>query len=217
MKSSLCCVVARLAKPRLKTAIVLVACLLAACEGDFMSWEPETPAEQSLRESREALERTVGEGALIGAAGGAAIGAALAGVGGGFQGARIGQLAGATAGNYVKALQAQYAQQEALIGAVTRDLNEANRRMEASIRAMRQSLAEKQARAAPDAVRDQRLAEEAQATLAVAERYNRLFGETRAILASEGAPVASLDDDLARLSNTVSTMRQVAGSLATDL
>ncbi|WP_299426049.1 hypothetical protein [uncultured Shimia sp.] len=194
------------------------ALVLTACDsGEVMTWEPETGSEKQLRESREALQRTVGEGALIGAAAGAAIGALIDGSEGGFRGAQIGFVAGVTAGSYVKSLQQKYSQQERLLTEVISDLQRTNARMEDSLRAMRAALKEKQNRPQPDATRDARLSREAAATLQVGENYNELFSETRSILSSQGYQTSSMNQEMATLSKRISEMRSVAEALAVDL
>ncbi|WP_294225860.1 hypothetical protein [uncultured Shimia sp.] len=194
------------------------ALILASCDsGDVMSWEPETDSEKQLRESREALQRTVGEGALLGAAAGFAIGTAIDGSEGGFRGAQIGLLAGVTAGSYVKSKQQKFSEQERLLTEVISDLQRTNARMEDSLRAMRAALKEKQSRPQPDATRDARVSSEAAATLKVGENYNDLFSETRSILSSQGYQTASMDRDMATLSKRISEMRSVAEALAVDL
>lgn len=194
------------------------AFVMASCDsGDVMTWEPETDSERELRESREALQRTVGEGALIGAAAGAVIGAAIDGTEGGFRGAQIGLLAGVTAGSYVKSLQQQYSEQERLLKEVITDLQRTNARMEDSLRSMRAALKEKQSRAQPDATRDARVSNEAAATLKVGENYGKLFSDTRSILSSQGYQTSPMDRDLATLSKRISEMRSVAEALAVNL
>ncbi|MEO0388882.1 MAG: hypothetical protein AAF281_15405, partial [Pseudomonadota bacterium] len=80
--------------PRRHVLLGLALLPLAGCEGEFLSFVEETEAERQLRLSREALQSTVGEGALIGAAGGAIIGGLVGGGEGAFRGAQIGQFGG---------------------------------------------------------------------------------------------------------------------------
>lgn len=193
-----------------------VLAVLAGCEGEFLSYVEETDAERELRESREALQRTVGEGSLIGAAGGAVIGGLVAGGEGAFRGAQIGQLGGAGAGLYVRQLQEEFATQEQVLGQVITDLRATNARLERNITAMRTVLAEQQARAAADVTRDQRNATEAVASVQAAEAQASFFGSTRALLVQSGTPVAAspFDSELARLQSRIAAMRDIASDLA---
>lgn len=152
-------------------ALLLSAALaLSACGGEgAFAWKPETPAEKQLRESRENLQRTVGEGGVAGAVGGAVIGGLLGGVGGAFQGAEIGRFAGAASGAYVRNLQAEFASKEEILDQVITDLEVTNTRLEETIAAMRGVVAETRAAATPDPTRVQRNLEEAQAAVRAAE------------------------------------------------
>lgn len=201
-------------------AYILVACFLmlnGCTEGAIATWEPESPSERELRESREALQRTVGEGSLFGAAAGAAVGVAAGGIQGGFQGARVGQLAGATAGNYVKSLQIKYATQEQQLLALQQDIQKTNANMERSLKAMKASLEAQKSQVQVDQTRSVRVADEAEATVRTSERYRNLFLETRSILSTQGYRVSELDDDLSALSTRVEAMRVIAEDLATNL
>jgi len=194
----------------------LVATGLGGCVGDeLVTYTPETPAERELRESRERLQRTVGEGGVFGAGVGAAAGAAAGGLQGAFRGAQVGRLGGAAAGAYVRQLQERYASREAILGQVVTDLRATNTRMEQSIAAMKAAQAERRA-AGPDATRDRRIAEEAVASVQAAEQQVQFFAQTRSILDEQGlsASGSAVDPELARLRQRVSTMRSIAAALA---
>lgn len=195
----------------------LLALPVAGCvEDELVTYTPETPAERELRLSRERLQRTVGEGGLFGAGLGAAAGAAAGGVHGAFRGAQVGRLGGAAAGAYVRQLQERYATREAVLDRVVSDLRTKNAEMEASIAALRAAASERRA-AGPDIARDQRVAQEARATVAAAESQEEFFSRTRSILDAEGLQPggSAVDPELARLRQRVSTMRGIAATLST--
>ncbi|MEM9428898.1 MAG: hypothetical protein AAGA32_05310 [Pseudomonadota bacterium] len=199
-----------------RTVLSFGVLFLAACEGDFLSYEAETPAERELRESREALQSTVGQGSLVGAAGGAAIGVLLGGGLGGARGAQIGQLVGAGAGNYVRQLQEEFATEEEVLGQVISDIQATNARLERTIAAMQAVLAEQRAQVAADSTRVERNASEAVAAVEAAEVQERFFGQTRSLLIETGAPVTSsaYDGELGRLQSRIAAMRDIASDLA---
>ncbi|PWR01187.1 hypothetical protein DKT77_18705 [Meridianimarinicoccus roseus] len=197
------------------TFAVAVFLGLSGCGDELVTYTPETPAERELRESREALQRTVGEGGLAGAGAGALIGAAAGGVQGAFSGAQIGRLGGAAAGGYVKQLQERYASEEQVLDAVVADLRTTNARMDDSIRAMRAALAERQTGTAEAAVRDERLKAEVDDTLTVARQQEEFFASTRSLLISDGMGTgASIDPELARLRERVASMQSISNTLA---
>ncbi len=199
---------------------VAAAGLLSSCgEQAAFEWTPETDAERKLRENREKLQRTVGEGGLVGAGGGALLGAALGGVGGAVRGAQIGRLGGAGAGLYVKQLQKQYADKEALSNKIITDLRVTNANLEASLRAMKSVIAERRQRAAQsqiDATRDARNNEEAVALVSAAQGQEEFFTSTRGLVIQEGINTTSsgIDGELARLRSRVKTLRAVSQELA---
>lgn len=193
----------------------MLACLLVTACGEVVTYTPETPAERELRESRERLQRTVGEGGLAGAGLGALIGGAAGGVQGAFAGAEVGRFGGAAAGGYVRQLQEQYATQEQVLEAVTVDLRRTNARMDDSIRAMRAALAERQAAAGPDAGLTERLRAEVDDTVTVARQQEAFFASTRSLLISDGISTqGSIDPELARLRDRVAGMQSIADALA---
>ena len=186
----------------------------AAC-GEVVTYTPETAAEREIRESRERLQRTVGEGGLAGAGLGALVGGAAGGVQGAFAGAEVGRFGGAVAGGYVRQLQEEYATQEEVLNAVTEDLRRTNARLDDSIRAMRAALAERQAADGADAGLTDRLRAEVDDTVTVARQQEAFFSRTRSLLISDGArPEASIDPELARLRDRVAGMQSIADTLA---
>lgn len=203
-----------------RTVFLSVAAgLLSSCgEQAAFEWKPETDAERKLRENREKLQRTVGEGGLVGAGGGALLGAAIGGVGGAVRGAQIGRLGGAGAGLYVKQLQKQFADKEALSNKIITDLRVTNINLEASLRAMNAVVAERRQRAAQsqvDATRDARNTEEAAALVSAAQDQEEFFTSTRGLVIQEGinAKSSGIDGELARLRSRVKTLRSVSQEL----
>lgn len=199
---------------------VAAASFLSSCgEQAAFEWKPETDAERALRENREKLQRTVGEGGLVGAGGGALLGAALGGVGGAVRGAQIGRLGGAGAGLYVKQLQKQYADKEALSNKIITDLRVTNANLEASLRAMNTVVTERRQRAAQsqvDATRDARNTQEAVALISAARGQEEFFTSTRGLVIQEGINTKSsgIDGELARLRSRVKILRTVSQELA---
>jgi hypothetical protein len=192
--------------------------LIGCVEEQAFEWKPETEAERALRESREKLQRTVGEGGLVGAGGGALLGAAVGGVGGAVRGAQIGRFAGAGAGLYVKQLQEQFATQEAQSKQVIRDLQATNANLEASLAAMNRVIAERKQRAAQSAIdttRDARNADEAAATVSAATGQQDFFVATRSLIIESGIDPRSsgIDSELDRLRARVRTLRTVSEEL----
>lgn len=215
--------------------------LLAACASEgVLTWEPETPEERALREQAAALQSTVGEGGLSGALIGALAGAALGGVEGAFAGARMGRFAGAGAGLYVKQLQADYADREARLEAVARDMETTIEETEAALDSMRAVLAQQQARLAElegavarnaassaqlerQQTRARTNLDEMRRAIAGAEAREAIFRETRAIVLTNAPETAeapraqAVDDYLAVLSNRIGAMRDIAETLANDI
>lgn len=209
-----------LSLPRRRFLAAFAALPLVACtDQQPLEWKPETPAERELRESRERLQRTVGEGGLVGAGGGALLGAAVGGVSGAFRGAQIGRLTGATAGLYVKQIQSQYAEREAQANQILRDLRATNAELERSISAMRGVVSEKRQRARSqqvDSTRDTRVTQEAATLVQTAGDRDVFFSETRALVVKTGINSASsgIDAELQRLKTRVSTLRGISGELS---
>jgi uncharacterized protein YcfJ len=188
---------------------------LAACDAELVTFTPETGAERELRESRERLERTQGEGSLAGAGAGAILGAVTGGVQGAFSGAQIGRLGGAAAGGYVRQLQTTYASEEQVLDAVVSDLRTTNARMDDSLRAMQAALREQQGAQVASSARTDRLRLEVDDTLAAAQQQEAFFASTRSLLISDGLGVqGSVDPELARLRDRVASMQTIANALA---
>lgn len=195
--------------------LLMASLAVSACGDELVTYTPESPAERELRESRENLQKTVGEGGLAGAGAGAVIGALAGGVQGAFSGAQVGRLGGAAAGGYVKQLQEQYSSQEQVLNAVMGDLRTTNARMDDSIKAMRSALLERADAAEPSQVRDERLKLEVDDTLEVARQQEEFFASTRSLLISDGMSTGNtIDPELARLRDRVSSMQTIANSLA---
>jgi hypothetical protein len=211
---------------------------LAGCgSGEFLTWEPDTPAEREMRLASERLQRTVAEGAVTGIAIGAALGGLLGGGEGAFQGAQIGRLIGAGAGAYVRQLQAQYAEREALLDRVAQDIEATNAELEATIAQMRVVLEERRAalaaaRAAAGAseaqaaalrrqrARTERTVVEMNGAIEAAARREAFFGEARTLLAVEGSAdggTGPVSPALEALSARIAAMREIATSLSQEI
>lgn len=199
------------------TALIPIVFLsVAGCAGDqLVVYTPETPAERELRESRENLQRTVGEGGLVGAGAGALVGGAVGGLQGAFSGAQVGRFGGAAAGGYVRQLQEEYASQEQVLNAVVADLKTTNARMDQSIKAMQAVLQERQNSVETSAARDERLEIEVTETLETAKQQEAFFVNTRSLLISDGMSTGTtIDPELSRLRSRVTSMQKIANTLA---
>lgn len=215
-----------------RTSLLVGLVALGGCANDagVLTWEPETEQERALRESRERLERTQGEGSLAGAGLGALIGAVTGGASGAVQGAQIGRLGGAAAGAYVRQIQTEFATREAVLDRVASDIAAANAELETSIAALR-ALVEtrrsqigglRQAGDGPQLTRQiartGRNLEEANRTVETAAQTAEFFGAARNLLVTDGiAPAGALSPELAALQARVATLRSIAQELATDL
>lgn len=182
-------------------------------------WKAETNAERALRENRERLQRTVGEGGLVGAGGGVLIGAALGGVGGAVRGAQLGRLGGAGAGLYVKQIQKDFSDKNAQSNKIISDLRSTNLKLEVALEALNGVVDERRQRAAQSAVdstRDARNAEEATALVSAALGQEEFFTSTRGLVLQSGLDTKSsgIDSELARLRNRVQKLREVAQDLS---
>ncbi|RMF36980.1 MAG: hypothetical protein D6754_10440 [Alphaproteobacteria bacterium] len=209
------------------SAILLsAATALGGCtQGEFLSWDPDTPAEKTMREKSEALQSTVGEGAVTGIALGAVLGGLIGGGAGAFRGAEIGRLLGAGAGTYVRGLQEQYATREEVLAAVARDIDATNLALESTIADMRRVLAERRAALAAARAagreeiaraRSRRALAEMNGAIKSAEQREAFFGEARTLLVAD-ASAPPVDPYLAGLSARIAAMRTIADKLAKEL
>jgi uncharacterized protein YcfJ len=219
----------RLPARRLTAALLAVS--LAGCtEGGFLTWEPDTDAERAMREKSEALQSTVGEGALAGLGIGALVGGLLGGAEGAFQGAQIGRLLGAGAGNYVADLQRQYATEEEVLEAVARDVEATNESLSSTIADMRVVLEERRAALASaranaadlerQRARTRRSLAEMEGAIEAAVQREAFFGQARTLLAvdaSVNAPAQTVDPALQTLASRIAAMRQIAETLAQEI
>ncbi|GIX12612.1 MAG: hypothetical protein KatS3mg118_0571 [Paracoccaceae bacterium] len=212
------------------TALLIAAGLAGGCtQGGFLTWEPDTEAERAMREKSEALQATVGEGALAGFGLGAVVGGLLGGTEGAFRGAQIGRLLGAGAGAYVAQLQREYATREEVLEAVARDIEATNAALAATIADMQKVLEERRAALAAarrDAAalerqraRTRRSLAEMEGAIEAASRREAFFGEARTLLVVEASAgdTAPLDPGLERLRARIGAMREIAELLAREL
>lgn len=229
----------RLPAARLIALIAALALPLGACSAfdpgtgeRAFAWEPETAEERALRQQAEALQATVGEGAAAGFLLGAVIGGITGGYQGAFSGARLGRVIGAASGAYVRQLQAEYAEREAQLEQLAKDLELSNRDLEATIATMRAVLEQQRARLAaarasgnPAAVK--RAQEAAAGNLAVMNRAVEaathrasVFGEARTLLAVTGEAepqAAPVNERYRALADRISAMRSIADTLVKEI
>lgn len=221
-------------------AMLIAGTALAGCNP-----APEPPPEarqflpeQQLRDLSAAMQKTVLQGALAGAAVGTGLGLRLGGnqnksQSGGI-GFTLGLGAGAVAGSYVAFLQGRFATDEARLRQVRKDLDKNNREIETTLVVMREVLALQQGELAAIRARvaagtaDQAALQteltDASANLAEmqkaidgAQKRQGEFASTRNLRLyqrdTDGAAQAELD----ALAQRVAAMREVAGQLAQQL
>lgn len=180
-------------------------------------------AERELAKRAQAMQRTIAEGLLTGAAIGTAVDIARGRRNN--KGLSIGITLGAAAGSYVALLQQKYARKEQQLERVRDDIRRANAELEAAIATMRavldlqtRELAALKRRAGSNA----RLAgelREAEANLANmraavngAEGWKREFESTRSLKLVRGQ-LTGVDKELAELSARIQRMRRIADTL----
>lgn len=133
-------------------AAVLCAATLGGCAtgGSSYSNDPYlTPEQRRLRAQDQEFNRTVGEGAVVGALGGALLGALVAGKrnrgAGALIGAGAGALLGGATGYYVAKKKDQYVNENQRLDSMTADVRSDNARLEAYIANTRTVVAQNKA------------------------------------------------------------------------
>lgn len=213
-------------KTLISTGLALAVMALSGCmqptAGGPQTYSLTTDAsaaEQDLQQRTRAYQRTLVEAT----ASGAIIGGASGGPGGGvIWGAGVGLFAG----SYVSFLQQEYSDRESALEELQADLQLINADMEATIATMRSVVAQQQQRLAQIAadpnqagLRAQELADSysnranMDRIIEGATEWQAQFQEARS-LAQSPAEQAQIDPQLARLSQRIAEMRQIASSLA---
>lgn len=226
---------------RLSSLIRLVLCTplaLGACGGGSAKQDPATPAEIRLADRAEALNKTIYEGAVIGASTGFGIGVGAGRLGGGTgrtggrTGLTIGLPLGAGAGSYVAAIQEEYDDEEERLERIASDLDRTNAEAEQALQAMRQVLEEQRAQIAAirSAIAANQAAEGAlneelddlrdnikqiERAIDGAETRRSDFGDARD-LASPANASAEIDPRIEALSRRITAMREIATALAEE-
>ncbi|GGE51918.1 hypothetical protein [Actibacterium pelagium] len=226
---------------KLISAALVATLALSAC--NTTTPEPEAkPAltmaqnEQLLRQQAEAMQKTILEGAIAGAAVGGGGGFVLSGGSGDSarRGANFGLFAGAAAGTYVAFIQRKYIRRERRLDAIKEDLDKNAIEMQTTINVMRDvlvvqkaELAALQARAAAGEDVSADLGAEvtqAQANLAEMEKAisgatNRQveFGEARGLTLAGNETLSPIDPELAALSEQIAAMKAIAQDLSQSL
>lgn len=228
----------RFSARRLGGAAVAALIVLSGCVGspERSATAPAaaaaTAADPELVSVAEAMQKTVLEGAVAGAALGGTIT-----LGGSRQsrsrGISIGAGLGATAGSYVALMQRRYILRERRLNAIRDDLNENSAEIAATIAVMRRVLAQQEfelatarASVAAGTLPESAVAEEvAQASANLAQMQRAVdgaagrqaeFAEARGLVAT-GSGGSAIDPELAALSSQIAEMRAIAGDLAADL
>lgn len=188
-------------------------------------------ADQRLVSEANAMQKTILQGAVTGAATGAGLSALLDDdtipIG-----AAIGLAAGASAGTYVAFVQRKYSRQEKRLDAIKEDLDRNAAQMQTTIAVMqgvlatqKLELAQAKADAAAGRINSVQLQQEvdsAQANLSEMERAisgatgrQAEFGSVRGLVPAGSG--SAIDPELADLSQQIATMRSIADDLATSL
>lgn len=228
----------RLATTKLTTILIAATMGLSACEpaaspdsqasSAAASQAGNTPAEIALRQQAKAMQRSVVEGAVAGAALSFLFAdrdspTSLA----------TGIAAGAAAGGYVGQIQKRHATQEARLEAVKSDLDESAQEMLTTINVMREvlnqqrsELATIRANAAAGAASSGQVnaeVQQARANIAVmqsaingAQNREKELGSARGLRLS-GPGQATVNAELASLSRQVAEMRAIASELSTEI
>jgi gas vesicle protein len=211
---------------------------LSACGGGSDIEVRPTPAatqselaNQKLVSRANAMQKTILQGAVAGAATGAGISALLDDdtipIG-----SLVGLSVGATAGTYVALIQRRYSREEKRLEAIKEDLDKNAAEMQTTIDVMQRvlatqklELAEAKAEAAAGRISSTQLQQEvnsAQANLSEMERAisgatgrQAEFGSVRGLVPA--GPGSAIDPELADLSQQIATMRSIANDLATSL
>ena len=191
-----------------------------------------SPEEAELQQRSQALQKTIIEGASLGAA----TGAALSLVNGGdnfWRNVAIGAVVGGLAGSYVASLQRNFASREEQLSQAISDVSATNAETDATLQVMRtvqaRDLAElNELRTALAAGRTDAASLEARLTVARANladmngaidgAQNRAgeFTQARDAMASEGE-TAAMDNELSLLQNRIQQMRAVASELSQNV
>ncbi|TXL73872.1 glycine zipper 2TM domain-containing protein [Vineibacter terrae] len=181
---------------RLAIAAVLCAATLGGCAagGSYANDPYLTPEQRRLRAQNQDFNRTVGEGAVVGALGGALLGALLGGkrnrAAGALIGAGAGALLGGGAGYYVGKKKEQYVNENQRLDSMTADVRNDNARLEAYVANTRTVVAQNKAELA-------RLRAEYNARQASRDDLNRR--------------VATAEQDASHIRQTISRLRERLG------
>ena len=211
---------------------------LSACGGggDIEVRSPATADQSGLADRRlvseaNAMQKTILQGALAGAATGAGLSLALDDDSIPI-GSLVGLAAGASAGTYVAFIQRKYSRQEKQLDAIKDDLDRNAAEMRTTISVMqgvlatqKLELAQAKAEAASGRISSAQLQQEvdsAQANLSEMERAisgatarQAEFGSVRGLVPAGSG--SAIDPELADLSQQIATMRSIADDLATSL
>lgn len=208
--------------------VILLCTALVACGTPGPKQAGLSREEQDLRKQSQAFNRTLVEATVAGAVLGGTIGYTIGGREKTGQGIVIGAAAGLAAGSYVANLQKKYANDEARLEQLRKDIDRANNEAEAALANMRrvrdQQLRElAEARASNDA---DRIREETQQANANREEMDKLiegaegqyaeFRSTRSLALVEGQETG-IDPQLAILRDRIDAMRRISETLVADI
>ncbi len=190
-------------------------------------------AEAALRRQAAALQRTILEGAIVGAAVGGGLGLVFGDDDDARRGLQLGLLAGATAGTYVAFVQRRYLTRGQRLKQIKADLDRNAAEMRTTIQVMRdvlalqrQELADVKARLAAGTASNADLqAELAQARANLGEMQKAIAGATARqseLGATRGLTrirngASPIDADLATLAAQIDAMKQIANDLSSQL
>ncbi len=224
----------------LSAVLLSVSLVLSACDdtsqsaSQAVSTDSASQAEADLAKQAAAMQKTILEGALAGAAVGTGFGLALGGDDSAGTGFTIGLGGGALAGTYVAFVQRKYANKEKRLKQIKSDLDRNAAEMQTTLNVMNQVLAAQQAELAElkgraaagtgdPAALQQEVAQAnenlSQMQLAIDGSVKRQaeFNEARSLTLARGQTASPIDGDLAALSDRITQMRDVASDLASSI
>lgn len=218
-------------------SMILVACGPTQTSTSKSAVSPTTTAnasdvEKQLQRQATAMQRTILEGALAGAALGGALSVTQGDVKTIGPAVGFGLIIGGSAGTYLALLQQKYSSKEQRLEAVKSDIDANSAEIQQTINVMREVLAVQQAElsavrarvdsgASPDALYDELADANAnllnmQLAIEGASRRQAELGQVRGLTLA-GNTSSPIDPDLAALSQQIASMKAIASDLENQL
>lgn len=194
---------------------------------------PSGAAEKRLEQQAAAMQKTILEGALAGAAAGGLLDYAIGGDDDIGAGLGIGLIVGASAGTYVAYMQRQYSNKEKRLKAIKSDIDQNSAEVQQTINVMNEVLALQRAELAAVRARiNTGTTSPAALQAELTQANNNLANMQRAIdganrrqaelgtvrgLTPVNNGASAIDPDLAALSQQIASMKAIANDLAKEL